>query len=336
MGRHRKHNRHLPRGVTLEHGSHYFRGADRKRINLGRDFADAMRKYGELFREVPLATFGDVLDRYLQLVTPSKAERTQKDEHEYIGKIRLVFGRMTPGAILPTHVYGFRDKLAAKSGAVQANHHLKTLKHIFSKAIEWGAVTSNPAREVRKLSVKARDRYITDEEYLAVYAAASERVRVAMDLALLTGLRRGDLLSLTRLQLKDDGIHVQTSKTGKRLIIEWNDELTEVIARAKKIKPQFRQNVIATRSGKPYSGHGFATIWQRAIAKAIENGGLTERFTFNDLRSKSASDSADVLEASERLGHSSIDLTRRVYRRKPAKVRPLLRRKEQVKASSDE
>ena len=61
------------------------------------------------------------------------------------------------------------------------------------------------------------------------------------------------------------------------------------------------------------------------MKKAIEKGGLEERFTFNDLRSKSASDTADVIEASERLGHSSIDLTRRVYRRRPAKVKALLR-----------
>jgi integrase len=146
-----------------------------------------------------------------------------------------------------------------------------------------------------------------------------------MDLALLTGLRRGDLLSITRSQLKDDGIHVRTSKTGRKLIIEWNDELRAVIAREKKRKPQVRRYLIATLGGKQYTGNGFQSIWQRAIKKAIENGTLEQRFTFNDLRSKSASDTADVVEASERLGHSSIDLTRRVYRRKPAKVRPLMR-----------
>lgn len=53
--------------------------------------------------------------------------------------------------------------------------------------------------------------------------------------------------------------------------------------------------------------------------------GVAERFHFHDLRSKCASDSADVITASERLGHSSIDLTRRVYRRKPSKVHPLRR-----------
>ena len=325
VGRKRKHNKHLPRGVTLERGSYYFRGADRKRINLGREFADAMAKYGNMFRDTPLSDFGALLDRYLQLVTPKKALRTQKDEISYIANLRTVFGRMVPKAITPIHVYQLRDKLAVKSGSVHANHHIKTLKHIFSKAIEWGAVTTNPAREVRRLSVAPRDRYVDDWEYLAVYSVAPPVFQVAMDLAVLTGLRRGDLLALTRSQIKDDGIHVQTSKTGKKLIIEWNEELRAVVARAKKLKPQVRKNVIATRGGKQFTGNGFQSTWQRAMRKAVEDDKLEQRFTFNDLRSKSASDSADVLEASERLGHSSVDLTRRVYRRKPAKVRPLMR-----------
>ena len=49
-------------------------------MNLGRDFADAMHQYGELFRDTPLTTFGAVLDRYMREITPKKAPRTQTDE----------------------------------------------------------------------------------------------------------------------------------------------------------------------------------------------------------------------------------------------------------------
>jgi hypothetical protein len=92
MGRRRTHDKHLPRGVTLEWGTYYFRGPDRQRLNLGRDFADAMRRYGELFRETPLTTFGAVLDRCMNEITPKKAPRTQTHERGYIGTLRSVFG----------------------------------------------------------------------------------------------------------------------------------------------------------------------------------------------------------------------------------------------------
>lgn len=264
MGRNRKHNKHLPRGVTLERGSYFFRGSDRKRINLGRGFADAMAKYGELFRDAPLSTFAHVLDRYLQLVVPKKAASTQEGNRRQIATLRRIFGDMRPAAILPTHVYRMRDQVAAKSGAVQSNQHLALMKHVFTKAIEWGATTTNPAREVRKNRVKPRTRYVTDEELAKVYALAPPMMQGAIDLAVLTGLRRGDLLNLTRAQLQEDGIHVVTGKTGRALIIEWSDELRAVVDRLKLLKPQFRQNIIATNQGKPFTPSGFSTAWERS------------------------------------------------------------------------
>jgi integrase len=323
MGRRRIHDKHLPRGVTLERGTYFYRGADRKRVNLGRDFADAMGRYGELFREAPLTTFGALLDRYLQLVLPRKAAATRASQVPQAATIRAVFGHVAPKTIKPTDVYAFRDLLTARSGAVQANQHLALFKHICTKAIEWGALTTSPARDVRKNPVKARTRYVTDAEVTAVHALASPMLRCAIDLAFLTGLRRGDLLRLTRAHCQDDGMHVATSKTGRALIIAWSPELRAVVETAKRIKPHFRQHILATRSGKPFSSSGFSTAWQRLMVAAKKAG--IERFHFHDLRSKSASDSVDLVEASERLGHSSIDLTRRVYRRKPVKVQPLRR-----------
>ena len=326
MGRHRKHNKHLPRGVTLEWGAYFYRGADRKRVHLGRSFAEAMAKYGEMLGESPLSMFGDVLDRYLRSEVPKKAPATQRDNVHEMKSIRAVFGRMTPARIEPVHVYEFRDKLATKSGPTQANLHLALLKHIFVKAIEWGAIKTHPARDVRKIPVIARDRYVEDWEFSLVYGLAPETLQVAMDLAVLTGLRRGDLLALTRSQVRDDGIHVTLAKSvrrsPKKIIIEWSDELRAVIARAKKIKPQVRQYIVATKSGKPFTASGFSTAWDRAMTKA-EKAGLESRFHFHDLRAKSATDDADIMASSERLGHSSPEITKRVYRRKPTKVRPL-------------
>lgn len=52
-----------------------------------------------------------------------------------------------------------------------------------------------------------------------------------------------------------------------------------------------------------------------------EPAALTERFTFHDLRAKSASD--DQLEiAAERLAHDDPRTTQKVYRRKPRRARP--------------
>ena len=69
---------------------------------------------------------------------------------------------------------------------------------------------------------------------------------------------------------------------------------------------------------------GFDSIWYRRMKKAVANkkNPLTEFFQFRDLRAKSASDDA-AESATARLGHSDPKLTEKVYRRKPAVVRPL-------------
>jgi len=329
MGRRRQKNKHLPRGVSLESGTYYFRGPDRARLRLGRDFADAMRSYGELFRDEPLTTFGAVLDRYQREVTPKKAPRTQVDERRYLAKLRETFGGMPPRGVTPVMVATMRDMIAAKSGAVQANHHLKTLKHVFKMATEWGVVPANPAREVSRIKVKQRERYVGDDELAKVYEKALPMVQVAIDLAVLTGLRRGDLLALTKDQLREDGIHVRTSKTGRGLIIAYSADLTAVLERAKMLKPHFRQPLIATRQGKAFTANGFGTLWRRAMVAALPEGA---RFTFNDLRSKSASDTPDLAEASARLGHTSTAVTKRHYVRKPAVVQALRRKIAQTDA----
>jgi integrase len=153
-------------------------------------------------------------------------------------------------------------------------------------------------------------------------------MQVTMDLALLTGLRRGDLIGLTRDNLTEEGILVRPSKTenssGKSLLIEWSDDLREVVARAKSIKPQVRQPLICNLQGKAYTPHGFTGMWAKLMQRALEKTDLKEPFRFNDLRAKSASD--DTLEAaSERLGHTNLRTTQDFYRRKPSRVRPLKR-----------
>lgn len=62
-------------------------------------------------------------------------------------------------------------------------------------------------------------------------------------------------------------------------------------------------------------------IWQRFMRKALEKTNLKERFTEHDLRAKVASDLKSE-HARQLLGHTNIEITNRVYRRKAEKVRP--------------
>lgn len=320
MGRRRKANAHLPARVYLNHGTYYFVDHQGQWHGLGRNLPDMYRNYARFIELGPAQTMAGLFQKYRCEVVPLKAARSIKDNLRYLKRLEAVFGHMRPSEVLPRHVYAYRTKRET-AGKVTTNRELEVLKHVFTKAIEWGVVDINPARDVRKLSIPRRTRYVTDAEFQLVYAVAQPMIKVAMELAVLTGLRRGDILSLTRGHLTDEGIRVDTAKTGKTLLIEWSDTLQDVVDAAKQLSPQVRQHLVANRRGKPYTPDGFATQWDRAMARALKNG-LAERFHFHDLRAKSASD--DTLQtASERLGHSSTSTTERYYRRGPQRVRPL-------------
>lgn len=320
MGRRRKHNLHLPRGMSLERGAYYLRTAT-KRTPLGRDFAAAMALYGRLMHaHWQGTTVGDILKRYLQEVVPLKVETTQVDEKRAIARLVAVFGDMRPSDLTPQHAYQYLDR--RRAAPIASRHEVALLRAALNKAIRWGAIDRNPVAGVELPAVPKRTRYVTDAELAAARELASERLRVAIDLAYLTGLRQGDVLGLTRQCLTDEGIEVTASKTGKAAVITWTDELREVVKRAKALPPQLPgQWLVRTREGARYSPSGFASLWQALMRRHKAAGG--EVFQFKDIRAKTASDSASLTEASERLQHSTTAITSARYMRKAARIRPL-------------
>ena len=58
------------------------------------------------------------------------------------------------------------------------------------------------------------------------------------------------------------------------------------------------------------------------MKKALDKTKLKERFTEHDLRAKVASDTESE-HARQLLGHTNIEITERIYRRKADKVKPI-------------
>ena len=117
------------------------------------------------------------------------------------------------------------------------------------------------------------------------------------------------------------------NSSGKSLIIEWSDDLRLAIDEIKKVRKKINSIwLFHTNIGQPYikengTANGFDSIWRRFINKALVNTKLQERFTEHDLRAKVASDIKSE-HASELLGHSNLDITERIYRRKANIVKP--------------
>jgi len=270
----------------------------------------------------------DLCDRYGREVLPSYSVKEQKNRAAHLSRVRAVFSEMLPSEVNSSHVRAFRDKIGERKGRAWGRLQLAlkvlaTLSHVLSWAAEWGVIEKNPCFGVPRPPQPRRDRYPTDDEFATVYKQCPPMHQIAMDLALLTGLRREDILKVDRDSVTDEGLLVHTGKTSKPLLFSWSEDLRSVVDRAWAIQPKVRRHLICNRAGKKYTPDGFSTIWRRAMMKASEAGVLGEPYRFNDIRAKSASDDENIDRASRRLGHTSRQTTERYYIRKPRKVDPL-------------
>ena len=329
MGRRRKTHRHLPERVYIHHGSYRYHPKSGKKITLARidDYSGMLRALAAVMQDrPPLTTLATVMDRYELQILPKKAASTQKEQARMLANLCRSFGAMNPGDLRQPHAAQYRDKRGQKAPTT-ANRELELLSHVCTMAVEWGAMELNPLTGLRKNSRPPRERCPSDADYLHVYGLAAPMVQCVMDLALLTGLRRKDLFRLHRSGMSDDGLALMPSKTKHtsrvNLLFEWTPALRSVVKRALSLSPQLRPWIVCNRKGQQYTKNGFDSVWNRLMAKATAGEDAIERFQFLDLRRKSASDEVDELVAQQRLGHASVEITNRVYRVKPKKVRPL-------------
>jgi integrase len=211
MGRRRLRDRHLPQRVYLNHGAYWFRPRGRKPVHLGRELADALARYAAIIgQQWHGRTLADVIDRYRLEVLPQKrSQQTRDDQSSELDRLRRVFGHMLPDNVTAQACYRYMDERRSKDGKpvpVAAHHEIALLGHVYSKAIRWGVASTNPVRGLDFGERASKRAQVTMDQVEAVRALAPDRIRVAIDLAVSTGQRRGDLLSLKREQLTDEGI----------------------------------------------------------------------------------------------------------------------------------
>ncbi|RKE35229.1 phage integrase family protein [Paraburkholderia sp. BL23I1N1] len=344
----KKENKGLPSRWRHSHGAYYFQvpkglepAWDGKQLfRLGKTLPEAYKVWADRLATIDDAkTIADLLDRYLLQVVPTKKPTTQAGNAVAIKRLRAVLGAMALNDLKPRHIYQYIDKRAAK---IAARREVAVLSHAYTKAVEWGYLDRHPFKgEIRLDGEKPRDRYIEDWEIIECLSLPSRRkkgsvlaVQAYIRIKLLTGLRKGDLLRIRESNLKEDGIHVTPGKTenstGKRLIIEWSEELREAVEMAKAARPvQIAPWLFCTFRGDCYfdevSGRaaGWQGMWTNFLNKALEVTKLTERFNEHDLRAKCASDAATLEHARALLAHADGRVTERIYRRKPERVKPL-------------
>lgn len=268
-------------------------------------------------------TVNAILDRYERDCLDDLAPRTKRDYIRHIPVLRKWYGERIAEELKPRDFGPFLD---VKRGYEQRKKQLAILSSAFGNAVSvWFLIDRNVLRDVKRKPSKPRTRLITEEEFSDFRACAPLRVQLEMDLALILGQRQGDILSLKWSQIKNGAIHIQQSKTEKRLAIRLSPELKKILGKCWMLPKGGKDGseyVLVQRDGTRYTSDGFRAMWQRCVRKWVESG--REKFTNHDIRALCATRCKTMEEAMHLLGHSNISMTRRVYRRGVEYVNPLM------------
>jgi integrase len=328
MGRPRKDaSQGLPKRVYLKSGAFYYVHAEEKPRweNLGPDLAVA-RSIANAYNSGASVrgTMGWWLDEWIKHVEQQVAKglnkpRTLKDYKKALPYLNPFFGSMRPLAIEAPHVAEYLSIGASEERPVQANRDKAALSSCMSWMIlqKASGLKGNICLQVPRNPETPRDRYITDDEYNAVYDVASVPVRAWMELMYRTLQRPSDILSWTKSNIVEEGgrrmLSFRQSKTGARLKIFLTPQLEKCFddmaamraAQKRKISSLY---LICTREGTPYTQMGLSSMARRHITDCN-----IKDFAPYDCKSKGATDmytsGTPIEQISALCGHDSITTT---------------------------
>lgn len=289
----------LPRWLHLKHGGYYYVRDNRWRL-LSRDYGAALAEYARIVGR-PGSGVGKLVDRALADMRPGIATSTYAVYSICAERVTEAFAEFAPPQIRPVHVAQFLDD--AKATPSMANTLRAFLLNVFNRAVRWGIIESNPARDIKPFPVRRhRDRYITAAEQAAIRAAATPTLQCLIDVAYLTGQRISDVLAMRLADIAPEGVFVRQRKTGARVLIEMTADLADAITRAKSLHGSVRGlTLFHKRDGSPLAYKTIYGHWRAACAAA----GVADA-RFHDLRAAAATDAKAAGQDSRALlGHTT-------------------------------
>lgn len=321
MPRNRIKNRHFPPHLHQKGNAFYYVTVDRKWIPLGSDYSEALRLWARYEgKQETVTDVASLLRRYIehkQTGAEPIASATLRRYRSHEKRLAAVFGAMQLDDVRPGHVARYLDE---HPNAPSANNEIALLSAAYRLALRWELTARNPCEGIARHRLKARDRYISDAEFIAVREKAPDWLKVMMDLAYLTGLRAGDIRRLKLSDARDGVLSVMQHKTKRLVKYAITPELQAVLDEAMRLRRTVSTlYVIASPRREPYG----ATAVSKAFAAAAAAAGVANAH-FHDIRAKNASD--EPAEAQKRLDHDDAKTTRKVYLRRIDPVNPLKKR----------
>jgi len=258
-------------------------------------------------------TLAEAIERFFHEATIKKGTRRtyRSNAKNWVASFPRLHLDEVDRSVLARFVSGRKDKGVTDT---TIRRDIAFLGTVFSMAISWGWVETNPVTALSKKFLKEsppRTRFLTRREFDRLYAASSETLKPQIVLAVETGMRKEELLGLTidAIDLRRREIHLQETKTNSPRRVPLSDVAIATIS-----------DLIA-RPGRPPSRFLFCKpdgtrilCNKKGFRAACDRAAILD-FRFHDLRHTFASwwvqSGGDLYKLSRVLGHRTLQMSAR-------------------------
>lgn len=281
-------------------------------------------------KEQSKTTLSELIEVYLRLHS-KVAKRSWKSDERRSRILLKFFGDRPLYEITPFLVTSFKEKRTKDIVTVKkingkevprfvssatVNRELALLKHMFTKAIEWGKAEDNPVKKVKLYKENnVIVRYLEKDQMNKLIDNATAHLRPILIVALNTGMRKGEILGLkwTDLDFKNNLIFVRQSKSGEGRAVPMTEPVKKALGdmllnvRTARKHPE-SPFVFCNDQGKPYGEI------RKSFLSACKKSAIKD-FRFHDTRHHAASHlvmkGESLYTVQKLLGHKKPDMTLR-------------------------
>lgn len=221
----------------------------------------------------PRGSIGDLVSRYYRSQDFNAQSETSRAKNRAVIEDFRVGRDDRPVALLTfEHIDVIIAKKTAKrrsedgkrmlGGPAAAQRLRKQLRRLFEHAVRLGMVASNPVELTARVKYKSSGFHTWSEDEISRYRGRhplGSRARLALEIMLWTGQRRGDAHRFGPSHIKDGRIHYQQEKGGKEL---WLPLAPQLAAAIESMAAVGLTTYLVTETGKPFSKAGFGN-WFR-------------------------------------------------------------------------
>ena len=227
----------------------------------------------------------ELLERYRDTIVTAKKSKLSETNHinAYLKREKIIVS-LPLSAIKSHHFITYRDKRLENVKPATICRELGIFRHVFEIAkTEWGyPIAINPLERVRKPKINnRRERRLNWKEYRAILKATdgckNEYIKPIIQIAVHTGMRRGEILSIKLSHIDNDKrtLHIPDTKTGYSRTIPLSLKTYSLL-----------QGIEVDKGQRlfPITSNAFRMAWDRILNKA-----QIQDLKFHDLRHEAIS-----------------------------------------------